>query len=239
MAAQLDDDERPTESTPLIFRRSTVQSQLSPASSLLPSLIPAQPSTTFGFMAFKRWTRTHPFSPPHTLPVSLSKSPLRSSCSRSCTFYSRHLRSVLVWMFGNSGPGNAGRLSTLRIYKDALLVSGRGFLKSVETHRRSRNVSGLHSRWKRGNLSLSGVGPCFSVPEGVYLIILIQHSCLPFHLSRRYLEGSRRASLPRVSSSDSPELVAHLDSWKSLHSCRIFIPSYPATLSFRGNPEVC
>lgn len=40
MAAQHDDDERPTESTPLIFRRSTVHSQLSPTSSL-PSLTPA------------------------------------------------------------------------------------------------------------------------------------------------------------------------------------------------------
>ena len=40
MAAQHDDDERPTESTPLILRRSTVHSQLSPASSL-PPITPA------------------------------------------------------------------------------------------------------------------------------------------------------------------------------------------------------
>lgn len=40
MAAQHDDNERPTESTPLILRRSTVPSQLSPTSSL-PSLTPA------------------------------------------------------------------------------------------------------------------------------------------------------------------------------------------------------
>ena len=184
-------------------------------------------------MAFKRWT------PWHTLPVSLSKYPLRLLCSRSCTFYSRRLRSVLIWMFGNSGRGNAGRLSTLRIYSDALLVSGRGFLKSVEAHMRSRNASGLHSLWKRGNLSLSGVGPCFSAGRSVshhsHSIIL----CFPFHLSCRYLEGPRRASRPRFSSSNSPELVSHLDSWKSRHPRRILIPSYPATLSFRGDPKVC
>jgi hypothetical protein len=127
-------------------------------------------------MAFKQWTRIHPFSPPHTLPVSLGKFPLRLSCCRGCTFDSRHPRSVLVWMFGNSGRGNAGLLSTPRIYRDASLVSGRGFLKPAEAHRRSRNVFGLHLRWKRGILSLSGVGPCFSLPEEGYLIILIQHS---------------------------------------------------------------
>jgi len=127
-------------------------------------------------MAFKRWTRIiHTFSPSRTLLVSPSKSPLRLSCSRSCIFYPRHLRSMSVWTFGNSGRGNAGRLSTLRTYSDALLGSGRGFLKSVETPRRSRNASGLHSLWKRGNLSLSGVGLCFSAPE-VHLIILIQFS---------------------------------------------------------------
>ena len=191
-------------------------------------------------MAFEKWTGTHPFSPLHTLPVSRSKSPSRLSYSRSFTSYQRHLRSVLVWTFGNSGRGNAGRLSTLRTYSDALFVSGRDFLKSAEAPRRSRNASGLRLLWKRGNLSLSGVGSCFSAPEEVHLIILIRFSLsLPLHISCRYLEGPRRAPHPRVSSSNSPELVSHLDSWKSRHACRIFIPSYHATLSFRGNPKVC
>jgi hypothetical protein len=74
----------------------------------------------------------------------------------------------------------------------------------------------------------------------VHLIILVQFSLsLPPHLSCRYLEGSRRAPHPRVSSSNSPELVSHLESWKSRHARRVFILSYHATPSFRGNPKVC
>jgi hypothetical protein len=64
------------------------------------------------------------------------------------------------------------------------------------------------------------------------------YSFLP-HLSRRYLEASRCASRPRVSSFNLPELVPHLDVWKDSRPCQFLIASYPATFRFRCNPKVC
>src|SRR6266850_1696373 len=75
-------------------------------------------------------------------------------------------------MFGSSGRGSAGRLSMPRIYSGVLLAHGRSSLKSAEAPGRSRNVSGPHLLWKRGNLSLSAVGSSFAASEEVQLIHL-------------------------------------------------------------------
>jgi hypothetical protein len=136
-------------------------------------------------------------------------------------------------MFGSSGLESAGQLSMPRTYSSALLAPGRSSLKSAEAPGRSRNVSGPHLFWKRGNLSLFAVRSRFDALE----VHLISALFVPY-LSRRYLEESGCTSCTCVSSSDSLEPLPYLDSWKSRHLYWIIIPSYSATLPFRGNLKV-
>ena len=225
-------DERPTESTPLISRRSsTVHSQLSP--SPLPSLTPAV-----------NHIRLHGIQ-------TVDDGPTPFSFAHSASLAQQTSFKIIVlsqlYILAKAPP--------IGVDTDVWEQWSRERRPSLDADDLQRRIVGVWEEFTEVSRSTQEIEECLWTPfaleegkpltvRGTFPICCARRSA--FHspvfvlrLSRRYCEGSGCASRPPVSSSDFPELVSHLDSWNSRHPCRVFIPSYLTTLPLSGNPKVC
>lgn len=69
----------------------------------------------------------------------------------------------------------------------------------------------------------------FHTVRGMFLISCTRRAYISFslflpHPSRRCPKGSRCTSCSRISSSNHPEHISHLDAWKGHHPCQLLLP---------------
>jgi hypothetical protein len=215
MMADNSDDERPaTESTPLILRRSTVHTQLPSRS--LPPLTPVV--NRIRLHGIQTVDEDPSLFPSHRASLSQQIAFKIIVLSQLCILAKTPSMGVRTDVWEQWSGERAASLDAEDLQRRIIHV----WEEFLEVSRSTQEIE--ECLWSRIALEEDK----FHTVRGMFLISCTRRAIslsffLP-HLSRRYLEGSQRASCFRISSSNHAEPVSHLDAWKGRHSCQFLLP---------------